>query len=106
MNNNPEQVPHGVLLLPPCVAAYRYKMNQDGAVVLGGRKDDNDQLEPYAACAGVSDPFCEGGTLAWPPDAHTQQDEFAVAMAAICTARCWFWRTNNGKTVPVEKLGD
>ncbi|HUP26094.1 MAG TPA: hypothetical protein VM124_00410 [Candidatus Limnocylindrales bacterium] len=81
-------------------------MNRGQAITLGCRDSEGGGPEPYAACAGTSDPFCEGGSVAWPPDERAKQDEFAMAMAGICTARRWFWRTDNGKTIPIEKLGD
>lgn len=93
-------------LIPPCVAAFRYRLNRGDAITLGTMHDAAGAPEPYAACNGASDPWCVGGQLEWPPDPIHQQDEFCIAVSAICTARIWFRRENNGTTTPIERIGE
>lgn len=93
-------------LIPPCVAAFKYDFNRGNAITPGTKLDAAGALEPYVLCKGVSDPWCRGGQLEWPPDPIRQQDEFCIAMAAICTARIWRRRENNGVTTPVERIGE
>lgn len=91
------------ILIPPCVARYRFNMNIGGSLVFDDMPGTDGQKQTYTTCKGGLDPWCEGGYIAGGPDGTPLQTEFTLAMGRICTARCWYKR-NNGLTTSVERL--